>query len=107
MTNLIKATDLCSASYGEGLPPIMASDSVDVGWDQNDTIFARPPGMKFQQKLHRIQAAAMVAMMRNGSSPNTKSLDSGLQANVMSSLVKLFDSQVMSLAHECHGVLSK
>ena len=85
----------------------MAVDSLDVGWDQDDIAFARPAGMEFLQKLHRIQAAAMVSMMRNGSSPNTTSLDTSLQVNVMSSLVKLFDSQVMSLAHECHGGLSK
>ena len=85
----------------------MAVDSLDFGWDQDEATFARPVGMQFQQKLHRIQAAAMAALMRNGLSPNTISLDTSLQANVMSSLVKLFDARVMSLARECHEGLSK
>jgi hypothetical protein len=67
-------------------------DSLDTGWYQNDIASEPSADLRFQEKVHRIQAAAMTAMVRNG-----LMLDAMLPVKVLASLIRVFDSQVMSL----------
>jgi transcriptional regulatory protein LEU3 len=69
-------------------------DTEDFERNSNEMILILQPDLRYRQRVHNVQTAAVVSMMKKG-------IFSATQATVINSLVKIFDARLTELVSEC------
>jgi hypothetical protein len=80
----------------------MVMEYSDINCEPRSTTEVVSPELRYQQEIQSIQASAMNAIMRNG-----LTLQPIRQANMLSSLIKIFDTRILELGRRSQSLLSK
>jgi hypothetical protein len=79
-----------SKSCTEGLPRIVVLNYVDRNRERNDVMAAIPPDLRLRHEIHGIRMSVIDEMAQSG-----LTLDSLVQANLLTSITKLSDAPVV------------